>query len=304
MVNEIELLRKMRDEVPAQPDLSGVERRLAEIRAGSRVRRPRRAYRMRMGLALAGAGALAVAAVGVIQARDGEAPHARTLAVKTRNAATVLESAALVAGRSKAVEIRPDQWFYLKETQHLGGDLPTFEHWSKMDGTKDAVRVKGRLRVGKAEKGPTHAGRTQEEIESLPADPGALLRHFRDLKQERAPLSICQPHCPPEIADSVKVFGAIGWYMKFGPMIPPDTAAAMYRALAMIPNVAVEENVTDGDGRSGIGVVLDTGESGKAYYILDPGDYHYLGMKIVNSDQTVSMSVLGSGIVDEPGQVP
>ncbi|MEV0234519.1 hypothetical protein [Nonomuraea sp. NPDC050786] len=117
-------------------------------------------------------------------------------------------------------------------------------------------------------------------------------------------MSICQPNCPPEIADSVKAFGAIGWYMKFGPMIPPDTAAAMYRALARIPDVTVEENVTDGDGRAGIGVVLDTGESGKAFYILDPRDYHYLGTKIVNGGQTVSMSVLGSGIVDRPGEVP
>ncbi|MEV1172923.1 CU044_5270 family protein [Nonomuraea sp. NPDC049784] len=304
MVNEIELLRKMRDEVPLQTDLAGVERRLAEIRTGSRVRRPRRAYRLRVGLALAGAGALAVAAVAAIQGRDGEPPRAHTLAVKARSAAAVLESAALVAVRGKAVEIRPDQWFYIKETQHLAHEMPAFEHWSKMDGTQDAVRVKGKLRVGEAEKGPTHVGQTQKEIESLPADPGALLRHFRDLKQERFPLSICQPNCPPEIADSVRVFGAIGWYMKYGPMIPPDTVAAMYRALARIPGVTVEENVTDGDGRTGIGVMLDAGDSGKAYYILDPGDYHYLGMKIVDDGQTVSMSVLGSGIVDEPGQVP
>ncbi|MBE1586978.1 hypothetical protein ACFPOI_00980 [Nonomuraea angiospora] len=46
-------------------------------------------------------------------------------------------------------------------------------------------------------------------------------------------------------------------------MVPPGKAAAMYRVLAKIPNITVEENATDGDGRKGLGVVLDLGTAGK-----------------------------------------
>ncbi|MFC4115331.1 CU044_5270 family protein [Nonomuraea zeae] len=309
MVNEIELLRKMRDEVPKDVDVRGVEQRLAAMRRdgprGAGARRPP-VRRVRVGFALAAACALAVGGVAVARSGGERAPAVRQAEVRSPTAAVVLENAALVADRSRATEIRPDQWFYVKESQHLwGGDLPTFEHWSRMDGRKEAIREEGKeLRITAAEKGPTHSGRTQEEIERLPADPDALLAHFRGLGKDLTPLSVCQPHCAPEIADSVKVFGAIGWYLKYGPMIPPDTAAGMYRALAKIPKVTIEENATDGDGRTGIGVVLDTGTTGKAYYILDAQDYRYMGTKVVNEDGTGAMSVLGSGIVDRPGDVP
>ncbi|WP_246075500.1 CU044_5270 family protein [Nonomuraea terrae] len=274
-------------------------------RAAPRRRRP--AYRL--GLALAGAGVVAVAAVAVLRPQgvvvpDGPAgppPAAASPAVAT----VVLERAALVAARSPATEIRPDQWFYLKESQHMGADLPTFETWDRMDGARTAIRSEGgRLRVRAAEKGPTHSGRTQREVAALPSDPDALLRHFRGLRQARYPLSICQPRCAPEIADDVKMFGAIGWYMKYAPLMPPETAAGMYRALARIPNVSIEENATDADGRRGIGVRFDAGDGVHASYILDPVDYRYMGVKVVSDGETMGLSVLGSGIVDKPGDLP
>ncbi|TDC99711.1 hypothetical protein E1292_30845 [Nonomuraea deserti] len=217
----------------------------------------------------------------------------------------MLERAALVAGRSAAKEIRPDQWFYLKESQHMGSDLPSSEQWSRMDGGRSALRQEGgELKVGAPEKGPTNVTRTQREVEALPTDPDALLEHFRGLERPLTPLSVCGPECPAEIAADVKVFGAIGWYMKFGPIIPPDTRAAMYRALAKLPHVSVEEYVTDMDGRAGVGVVFDAGPHGKAVYILDSGDYRYMGVKVVDDGEAVGMSVLGAGIVDNAGDLP
>lgn len=299
-MKELELLNRLRDEVPARPDVRAEERRLlAEIRGGSPVPQKRPALRPRWALALVACG-VAAAAVTVSQLGGAEQP------VKVRPASPVglLENAALVAARTKAVEIRSDQWFYIKESQHMGGDLPDFELWSRMDGAKDAVRVKGKLKIGDGEKGQTNPGKTARALEALPADADELLAHFRGLKKELYPLSICQPACPEGSLPDVNAFGAIGWYLKYGPMIPPDKAAAMYRALAKIPNVTVQENVSDGDGRKGIGVVLDLGEAGKGTYILDPEDYHYMGMKVEQDGETVSMSVLGSGIVDQPGQTP
>ncbi|WP_433243312.1 CU044_5270 family protein [Streptosporangium sp. CA-135522] len=306
-MSELELLKKLRDEVPEKPDVRAEEHRLlAEIRADSsapRRRSARSAPRLHWGLSLAGAGALAVAVLAATRFGGTVEPVERPVAVRPPSAASVLERAALVAASTEAADIRPDQWIYMKESQHLRGDLPTFEHWARMDGEGNAVREGGRLKMGK-EKGPTYPAKTQRELEGFPTDPDALLEHFRNLPQELTPMSICEPECPAGTEKDVKAFGAIGWYMKFGPIIPPDTAAGMYRALAKIPNVTIEENATDGDGRKGIGVVLDLGAAGKGYYILDPGDYHYLGVKVVNDGQTSAMSVLDSGIVDKPGQTP
>ncbi|TDB99692.1 hypothetical protein E1267_36795 [Nonomuraea longispora] len=305
-MNEIELLNRMRDEVPEQQDLRGVERALARRTAGPApmpARRP--VYRLRLGLTAAGACALAVAATAVATSGGGNVQPPVATTTRPAVTKTVLERAALVAGRSTAQEIRPDQWFYLKESQHMGGGLPTFEHWSRMDGGRTALRQEGgELKVGPPEKGPTDVTRTQREVEALPTDPDALVKHFRGLETARTPLSVCAPMCPPEIADDVKVFGAIGWYMKFGPMIPPDTRAAMYRALAKLRHVSVEENATDMDGRAGVGVVFDAGAHGKSVYILDSGDYRYMGVKSVDDGAAIGMSVLGAGIVDNAGDLP
>jgi hypothetical protein len=218
----------------------------------------------------------------------------------------VLERAALVPAATSAAEPRADQWLYIKESQHMApGELPTYEYWYKLDGSEMALRKPGgELKVTRAETGPTHPGKTLKEIQALPADPDALLEHFRTMKRELTPLSICEPECPAQKKQDVKAFGAIGWYMNHGALVPPDKAAAMYRALAKIPDVRIEENAADGDGRTGIGVVLDLGAAGKGYYILDSRDYHYLGLKVVRGTETSAMSVLGTGIVDEPGQLP
>lgn len=338
-MNEIELLKEMRSEVPERLDVSEAGRKLAARtgkaepgptkRTAKRMAgapRPVARQRMRWGLTAAGACVLAVAAVAVIRPladpRPRPAPSAAAQPTGTdgrptgtdtqptgtggraaAGVAVVLERAALVAARSNATEIRPDQWFYLKESQHMGGDLPTFEIWDRMDGRKAAIReAGGEVKVTPPEKGPTNSGRTQREIAELPSDPDALLERMRGLK--RFPLSICQPTCAPDIEDDVNTFGAIGWYMKFGPMIPPDTISAMYRALAKIPHVSIERDATDADGRKGIGVVFDA-DGVKAYYVLDAKDYHYMGTKVVGRDgETVGMSVLGAGIVDNPGDTP
>ncbi|MFB4278810.1 MULTISPECIES: hypothetical protein [unclassified Nonomuraea] len=68
--------------------------------------------------------------------------------------------------------------------------------------------------------------------------------------------------------------------------------------------MSVEPGTTDLDGRRGVGVAFDAGDGVKAYYVLDPEDYHYMGVKVVNDGEVVGMSVLGSGIVDRAGDVP
>ncbi|GII78608.1 hypothetical protein Sru01_35900 [Sphaerisporangium rufum] len=316
-MNELELVGRLRDEVPQRPDVRAEEQRLlAVIRGGApsgrlaAVRPARSVRHLGWGLALAGAG-LAAGTVAVLQAGGTGEPGNRPAvagpqAARPRGAAVVLEKAALIAASTQVPAIRPDQWVYQKETQHFpDGDLPTFEHWSRVDGKQDAIREEGReLKVGKAEQGPMNPAKTQRDIDALPTDPDDLLAHFRGEAGADAWKAVCGLECPPGTEADAKAFGKIGWYLKYAPIIPPEKTAAMYRALAKIPRVAIEENTMDGDGRRGIGVVLDLGTSEKTYYILDSGDYHYLGMKAVSGDGTIAMSVLNSGVVDKPGQVP
>ncbi|MBB5083571.1 CU044_5270 family protein [Nonomuraea endophytica] len=312
-MNEMDLLKEFRTEVPAQQDVRKEEERLlASIQrtangatdrdvttARNAPRRP--VVRLRTGLALAGVlAAVAAAAVVVPQLGGRESESVALPEASPSSAVMVLENAALVAARTKPAEIRPDQWFYMKEAQHDLG--PDFETWNRMDGRRAALREGGKLRVGPPEKGPTHSGKTQQEVGALPTDPDKLLAHFRGLDKLRPLLSLCQPNCPAGTEKDVDVFGTIGWYLKFGPMIPADTTAGMYRALAKIPNVTVEENAVDGAGRQGIGVALDLGRAGKSTLILDAGDFHFLGVKNEVDGRTMAMSVLASGIVDKPGE--
>ncbi|MEV4841248.1 CU044_5270 family protein [Nonomuraea sp. NPDC049486] len=296
-MDEMTLLNRRRDEVPPPTDLSAARNRLlTEIRRTPDVR-PRRA--VRRGALVSAACLAASLAVGATQlggaTEEGEPPI---------SAAAVLENAALVAERTKATTVRPDQWFYMKESQPVDS-LPVYEHWSRMDGAMTALRGSdGELKVSESEKGPANSAQTLREIEALPGDPDAMLRHFYRLKRERAALSICEPECPPGSEQDRRAYGAIQWYLKYGPIIPPDTAATMFRAMAKIPGVTVEEDVATAEGRPGLAVVLDYGEAGKGYTILDPRTYRYLGVKSVRGGHSMAMSVLDSGIVDKPGETP
>ena len=310
-MDEMSVLNRLREGVPPQTDLDAERSRLlAEIRGESAAFRPRpvrRAARLRWGMALAGAVGLA-AAVTVAVTGGGEAKAPAV--VQPPVAAAVLEKAALVAGQTKIVEWRPDQWFYSKETQP---DAPSghrvSESWIRMDGKRGASRGEnGELRVGPGEDGPMNPAKTQRRIESLPSGPEAMLEHFReDPDGLRFGRAICgdQTPCPKGMERDIEAYAALQWYMEFGPLLPPDKAAAMYRAMARIPNIQIEQNATTREGRKGIGVLLDAGPGGKNYTILDPVDFHYLGMKVLTPEgRTVGNSVLASGIVDKPGETP
>ncbi|WP_250562159.1 CU044_5270 family protein [Sphaerisporangium fuscum] len=312
------MLNRLREGVPPQTDLDAERNRLlAEIRGGSgapaavRLRPVRPMARLRWGLTLAGALGLAAAVTVTLTRLDGGAgtpavprPPATTAAV---SAASVLEKAALVAEQTKIVKWRPDQWYYVKQTQDLPIN-PVWEQWIRMDGSREAVREwHGKLKIGPGEKGPMNPAKTQRRIEDLPSDPDAMLDYFRDdADGMRFGRVICgeQTPCPEGSEKDVEAYAALQWYMEYGPIIPPDKAAVMYRAMAKIPNIQIDENATTMEGRKGIGVVFDAGAAGRIYTILDPGDYHYLGMKTVTADRTFGFSVLASGIVDKPGETP
>jgi hypothetical protein len=319
-MDEMKMLDRLRQGVPPQTDLNAErDRLLTEIRgeqgapAAVRHMPTRRAIRLPWRISLAGAVGLAAAvSVVAVTGLDGEAkaPVAKQppVAAARVSAVSVLEKAALVAEKTRTVEIRPDQWFYTKQTQNLAVN-PVFEHWVRMDGSQEAVREwKRELKVGPGEQGPMNPAKTQRTIENLPTDPDAMLKYLHQKPDGLRFGTLCrlpvEVTCSEEIADADEAYEAIQWYMKYGPIIPPEKLAAMYRAMAKIPHITIEENATTMEDRKGIGVVLDAGASGKMYTILDPGDYHYLGEKTVQGDKTFGRSILASGVVDKPGETP
>lgn len=94
----------------------------------------------------------------------------------------------------------------------------------------------------------------------------------------------------------------------------------MFRALALIPGVRIEQGVSDAAGRSGLGVWLEhAGDTRpfREYEILDPATYRYLGTRTVwlrdafmpgSNEPTArkgavwSTALLSSVIVERPGQ--
>jgi hypothetical protein len=309
-MDEMTLLNRRRDEVALPTDLSVARSRLlAEIRRAPGARsgrgpRPRRRGALVSAAGLAAALAVAATQLGGAAQMGGTAEPRKPPAERPISAAAVLETAALVAEKTEATTVRPDQWFYMKESQPVDS-LPVYEHWSRMDGLLQALRGSdGKLKVTEAEKGRTNPAKTLREVAALPGDPDAMLRHFHELDRELTALSICEPGCPPGSEQDRRAYGAIQWYLKFGPVIPPDIAATMFRAMAKIPGVRIEENVATAEGRRGLAVVLDLGEAGRGYTILDPQTYRYLGVKSVRGGHSMAMSVLDSGIVDKPGETP
>ncbi|NUW43660.1 CU044_5270 family protein [Nonomuraea rhodomycinica] len=318
-MNEMSMLNRLRDEVPLETELRTEENRLlAEIRTGSSAPAPARARlsrpRPRWGMALAGAlgmavvaGVVTTAVTGPDRIAAGPSQRIQASSEQTRaqqpSAASVLENIALVAEKSTMREIRPDQWFYEKVSQP-DTPGPTFEIWARMDGTQDALRENGgQIKMGH-EKGPTYPLKTQRELDAFPDDPDALLKHLRGLERAPYSLSVCGNECPAGVRADAQAYGAIQWYLEYGPLVPPAKAAAMYRAMAKIPNVEIEENVVTPQGRKGIGVVLDLGEAGKNYTILDADGYDYLGAMTVTESRKSALWVLASGVVDKPGDVP
>ncbi|MGP3955815.1 hypothetical protein ACTWPT_07440 [Nonomuraea sp. 3N208] len=100
--------------------------------------------------------------------------------------------------------------------------------------------------------------------------------------------------------------------------MPPELEAAIFRAMAKIPGVEIEQGVTDATGRTGVGLFrATTGEEGqRRHLILDPRTYRVMADQLTwLRDEVIDGEVayrkgavfadvwLASGIVDKPGDV-
>ncbi|MEU3702499.1 CU044_5270 family protein [Streptomyces anulatus] len=169
------------------------------------------------------------------------------------------------------------------------------------------TRVNGKDEVSNAQLGDDHgtpAGLsrpTYRWLASLPTDPDGLLAYLRahvrkDAEQE---------------TDQI-VFEQIG--VLLGGVLPPETAAALYRAAAGIPGVEEAPDAKDAIGRTGLGIAReDTAHGSRTEWVFDKDDYSFLGSRVYRTKDAPcakagallhSTAEIDHAIVDKAGQVP
>ncbi|MFI6294814.1 CU044_5270 family protein [Nonomuraea sp. NPDC050790] len=324
-MDELGSLREWRAEVPEPgAEWVGPERR----RLLARMREGRRAPVRRL-LVIGALGAAAAVAVPAFWPQSLTREPAASPAVVRLDSGVVLARAAEVAnGRKSPTVPLPTQWHYTKtlDKQPISDTIKTREQWNRYDGMQAAFfDENGELRVS-PEENPLDANdddlspmRYDAKLRELPTNPEKLLakitgdRHWiRGAHEEGVPRTV-EP-------DDDRAYRVIMLYLSRYGSMPPRLEAAMFRALALIPGVRIEQGLTDAAGRSGLGVWRDR-PGGTApyrqYEILDPATYRFLGRRtvwlkdewhpdlrepVVRKGAVWATALLASTIVDRPGQ--
>ena len=150
-------------------------------------------------------------------------------------------------------------------------------------------------------------------LSSLPTDPAALEAVLADA--EGPSKIITRDQEVFEAIDSLLDAGELG-----GVVVPPRLTVALYRVLQQLPGVHFE-SATDLAGRTGIGFSMVLEGYDKMEIVIDPNTYTYMGFKdVAIKDHAMTATdgtryieaghvmgwaaLLGSAIVDKPGQLP
>ncbi|MCS0634736.1 CU044_5270 family protein [Streptomyces sp. LP05-1] len=135
---------------------------------------------------------------------------------------------------------------------------------------------------------------TYRWLAELPREPAALLRRLREL----TPVEDGQEQ-------DQAVFEQIG-YLVGEQVMPPETAAALYRAAARIPGVRSAADASDATGRHGVGIVRDDTRSGERSEWVFGKDSSFLGSRTYLSRDTAlgpAGTLLSADAVQERGVV-
>ncbi|MFD7427568.1 CU044_5270 family protein [Streptomyces sp. NPDC059818] len=249
------------------------------------------------GLALGGVLLTTLAVTGRDSAPAPAAASTGSPAASPRGAAVLLDRIASVAGKSDEQKVRGDQFVYVRSLQsgnegEFGGPVKLTgpserEVWMAQkagpvlkeglihqDGSYLPIVVgvpDGETPVGS----PAGLSRpTYTWLASLPTGPDALLRRLgteitRDQDARDTPAG--------DRNKDQDTFDAIGELLR-ETLMPPRTAAALYKAAARIPGVSVDPDAVDAAGRHGIGVARDNTRAGwRTAWIFDSATLEYLG---------------------------
>jgi hypothetical protein len=299
----------------------------------------RRASRPRVGVIGAGVtGLAALSVLAVVVTVGGAAPPGSATLDPPTDVHTVMERAALVALSSPDPALRPDQFVYSKTkalyresvSAEFGAPLTTrwstSEMWISVDG-----HVPGLLRVDGSDQPLDGSVASQFKtwtirltgtpirpgvgvsFAEVPTDPAALLAYA-----QVNPLTTDEGTRPS--AERWETAYQNLWELILDPRAPAVNRAAAFRAIALLPDATLVDNIKDVAGRPGVGVQTpvwwmtdDDPGALRRILILDQTTYRYAGSNFVTTRRHHGVAagelyqgdaVLASGVVDEVGQQP
>ncbi|MFE0674595.1 CU044_5270 family protein [Streptomyces sp. NPDC058867] len=295
----------------------------APDRDGAAARRPRPTRRLPRPALLLPVTALALAGVitaGVTLIPGDDTPATATASPNARPAVALLDRISLAAAAEDAPTVREDQFAYtrakvrgadLTSGKAVVGPLVESETWlaqrpgplrklglRKENGESFALNAE----LGDTDGTPAGFGRpTYQWLASLPTDPDDLLTY----------LYAGTPAVDGQERDQA-VFDRIGALL--GELMPPKTAAALYRAAARIPGVTEAPAARDALGRHGVGIARDdTTFHTRTEWVFDRDDLTFLGARSRLTEDTPygekgtlmsATAILAHAVVDKAGQVP
>ncbi|MFI8002428.1 CU044_5270 family protein [Streptomyces sp. NPDC086010] len=237
-----------------------------------------------------------------------------------RPAVVLLQQISTAALKADTLPVADDQFTYtrskgrgadLTSGKAVVGPLENREAWSSQKPGPQhklgVTRTDGETSVVNAELGDTKgtpAGLnrpTYRWLAALPSDPDKLLTY----------LYAKTPEVKGQERDQA-VFDRIGGLV--GEVMPPETAAALYRAAAAIPGVTEAPTAHDAIGRNGMGIARDDKTFGaRTEWVFDKQDLTFLGSRSYLIRDTAygasgtllsSNAVMEHAIVDEAGAEP
>ncbi|MGD0705483.1 MAG: hypothetical protein ABSA02_37070 [Trebonia sp.] len=306
-MNEMDLLTRLRDEVPlSYPSPTAQRAFLAGLAGGTDGRRARRARRRTLSFyartpLVAGATALAVgltAGIVVLALPSGGRPPAgargrsavsasaslptgvsvpTSASLPTGTATAPLSAQLLAEVAANAVlaqpAVKPTQWVYRKVeiSTWLPPRLAQIQHRSRrvfVENTWEMADGAHWYSPGPAQ-GVVGPDLPYSQIGSLPANPVALDAYLAHLDYPN-PNATTANKATAEFSNIEEMLTV--W------VLPPKLTAELYHALADIPTVIAERNVKDTAGQAALAFILpQNGQSMNQEIFLRPSDYRMLG---------------------------
>ncbi|MFF1624117.1 CU044_5270 family protein [Streptomyces sp. NPDC058251] len=264
---------------------------------------------LRPAVAVAAVAAVAATVVVALPSSDGTSGPGTS-----KEAAALLGDIALAAEHQKVPDhIRDDQFVYIDSkigysTQE--NDNPATldpvhrrEIWLSVDGTRSGLleeKFHGNDHVKLEPETPGIPGNTDyRNLQRLPTDPDRMLDWLH--KNSHGGKSGDQ-----------NAFVLVGDLVTES-LLPPDVAAALFRAAAKIPGVVVVPDAVDAAGRRGVGVAREDGGE-REELIFDAKTKEYLGERVIAVEDlpsgfkkgqiTGTSAILNRTVVDKAGQRP
>jgi hypothetical protein len=141
---------------------------------------------------------------------------------------------------------------------------------------------------------------TYAYLQSLPTNPRRLL-------------DLIEQHTPADSPDKRTGTFLVIEQLLSTTILPPQTAAALYRAAALIPGMTIIPDVTDALGRHGIGVSIheDVYKTDEEVWIFSKKTFQFLGERsraVVPGDKKLTYTsvsaVVARGVANSPGGTP